>query len=100
MTNDEIYLELFREYAQKAGVLSRKGFSSPLSCVIRRMRPAATMPKVIKRLIFVAPCARPAEDGRLHSLETAVPAVIRAPYRDNIRDDEQWDVRHDKPSTR
>jgi hypothetical protein len=29
-----------------------------------------------KRIILVATCAHPAEDGRLHILETAVPAVI------------------------
>ena len=38
---------------------------------------------MIKNHFFVAPCARPAEDGRLHILETAVPAVIRALCRDN-----------------
>ncbi len=37
-----------------------------------------------RSLIVVATCAHPAEDGRLHILETAVPAVIRAQGSDNV----------------
>jgi len=49
-------------------------------------REAATIQSLdfslINCLIFVAFCAHPAEDGRLHILETAVPAVTRALCRD------------------
>jgi hypothetical protein len=38
--------------------------------------------RLINSLIIVVSCAHPAEDGRLHILETAVPAVIRARCRD------------------
>ncbi len=49
------------------------GHNSPLSSYANRMQNCDT-----KSLMFFTSCAHPAEDGRLHNMETAVPAVISA----------------------